>query len=266
MTIIRKPAVAGMFYPADGEKLRQEVLSYLDAAKVARDTDWDGLPKAIVVPHAGYIYSGPVAGSAYAQLAPRADDISRVLLLGPSHRIPFTGLAFSRTEAFLTPLGPISVDREAFKAVCDLPQVRHYETPFEGEHCLEVQLPFLQLVLKDFRIVPFLVGDTGTDEVAQVIERLWGGEETLIVISSDLSHYLDYESAKTIDAETSAAIEALRPEHIAYTQACGRNPLNGLLREAQRHGLVARTLDLRNSGDTAGPRNQVVGYGAYAFS
>jgi AmmeMemoRadiSam system protein B len=140
------------------------------------------------------------------------------------------------------------------------------ESPFEGEHCLEVQLPFLQLVLDDFRIVPFLVGEAGTDEVAEVLERLWGGAETLIVISSDLSHYLDYDSAKRIDTETSRAIEALRPEAIGYNQACGRNPLNGLLREAQRHGLHARTLDLRSSGDTAGPRTQVVGYGAYALA
>jgi AmmeMemoRadiSam system protein B len=143
--------------------------------------------------------------------------------------------------------------------------VRQYEAPFAGEHCLEVQLPFLQSVLSGFSIVPFLVGDATTDEVAEVIERLWGGEETLIVVSSDLSHYLDYDSACAIDAETSRAIESLRPEAISHHQACGRTPLNGLLREAKRHGLRARTLDLRNSGDTAGPRSQVVGYGAYAF-
>jgi AmmeMemoRadiSam system protein B len=143
--------------------------------------------------------------------------------------------------------------------------VRRFEAPFDGEHCLEVQLPFLQVVLEEFRVVPFLVGDAGTEDVAQVIERLWGGDETLIVISSDLSHYLDYDSAKAIDAETSRAIEALRPEAIAHHQACGRNPLGGLLQEAKRRGLQARTLDLRNSGDTAGPRSQVVGYGAYEF-
>ena len=262
MTSTRKPAVAGMFYPADPRELRREVLAFLDAGQVDRE----GPPKAIVAPHAGYIYSGSVAGSAYAQLADHAGDISRVLLLGPSHRIPFRGLAYSSAETFLTPLGPVPVDQDAFRAVGGLPQVLHYESPFEGEHCLEVQLPFLQLALEDFRIVPFLVGDAGMEEVAQVIENLWGGEETLIVISSDLSHYLDYESAKAIDAETSSAIEALSPESIAPDQACGRAPLNGLLREARRRGLKARTLDLRNSGDTAGPRSQVVGYGAYAFS
>lgn len=258
----REPTVAGMFYPADAQELRREVLSFLAAAKVDRVE----APKAIVAPHAGYVYSGPVAGSAYAQLATRAGGISRVVLLGPSHHIPFSGLAYSSAETFLTPLGPVPVDRSAFETVRDLPQVRQYETPFEGEHCLEVQLPFLQLTLDDFRIVPFLVGDVGAEDVAEVMERLWGGEETLIVVSSDLSHYLDYDSAKAIDAETSRAIEALRPESIAHTQACGRNPLNGLLREAKRHGLEAWTLDLRNSGDTAGPRDRVVGYGAYAFS
>jgi hypothetical protein len=259
---IRHPAVAGLFYPADPEELREAVLGFLSAGKVGQDMP----PKAIVAPHAGYIYSGPVAGSAYAELAGRSSMIKRVVLLGPSHRVPFEGLAYSAADSFLTPLGAIPVDRAAFQLVSDLPQVRQTEAPFEGEHCLEVQLPFLQLVLDDFRIVPFLVGEAGTDEVAEVLERLWGGAETLLVISSDLSHYLDYESAKRIDTETSRAIEALRPEAIGYNQACGRNPLTGLLREAQRHGLQARTLDLRSSGDTAGPRTQVVGYGAYAFA
>ncbi|MEA3278072.1 MAG: AmmeMemoRadiSam system protein B [Pseudomonadota bacterium] len=262
MATIRQPAVAGMFYPAEPEELRRTVLSFLHAAK----TRLTAAPKAIVAPHAGYIYSGPVAGSAYAQLSEHADGISRVLLLGPSHRVPYRGLAYSSAASFQTPLGTVPVDQGAFERVKDLRQVREYEAPFEGEHCLEVQLPFLQLVLKDFCIVPFLVGDASAEEVADVIERLWGGTETLIVISSDLSHYLDYESAKAIDAETSRAIEALNPSSISHHQACGRNPLNGLLREAKRHGLHARTLDLRNSGDTAGPRNQVVGYGAYAFA
>jgi len=259
---LRQPAVAGLFYPADPDDLRAAVQSFLRAATTVPGDS----PKAIVAPHAGYIYSGPVAGSAYAPLAARSAEISRVLLLGPSHRVAFRGLAYSAAASFLTPLGAVPVDRAAFDALRDLPQVRQLEAPFEGEHCLEVQLPFLQLVLADFRIVPFLVGDADAGTVAEVIERLWGGVETLIVISSDLSHYLDYASARAIDAETSRAIEALRPEAIGHHQACGRNPLNGLLREAKRHGLHARTLDLRNSGDTAGPRHQVVGYGAYAFA
>ncbi|WP_089727016.1 AmmeMemoRadiSam system protein B [Candidatus Thiosymbion oneisti] len=276
-TMAREAMVAGMFYPADAQELRRAVRSFLAAAgtvgtKIAgTEKDKTETPKALIVPHAGYIYSGPVAGSAYAQLAAHAGELSRIVLLGPSHRVPFTGLAYSAAETFLTPLGSVPVDREAFAKVRDLPQVRCYEAPFEGEHCLEVQLPFLQLSLQAFRIVPFLVGAaateaTGTEEVAQVIARLWGGEETLIVVSSDLSHYLDYAHAVATDAETTRAIEALRPEAITPTQACGHLPLGGLLREAKRHGLKAQTLDLRNSGDTAGPRDQVVGYGAYAFS
>ena len=261
MAYIRQPAVAGMFYPADREELRREVHSFLKREKTAQTR----APKAIVVPHAGYIYSGPIAGTVYARLTPYASEITRVVLFGPSHRVPFRGLVYSEAKTFLTPLGPVEVDQASFQTVQDLPQVRLYETPFEGEHCLEVQLPFLQMTLGDFNIVPFLVGDANAEEVAQVMERLWGGDETLMVISSDLSHYLDYDSARAIDAETSRAIEDLRPEAIAQNQACGRNPLNGLLREAKRHGLRARTLDLRNSGDTAGPRSQVVGYGAYEF-
>jgi AmmeMemoRadiSam system protein B len=262
MARIRRPAVAGMFYPSEPAELRREVLSFLGAA----DAGATAAPKAIVAPHAGYVYSGPVAGSAYAQVAAGSDGISRVVLFGPSHRVAFSGLAFSAADSFLTPLGPVAVDRTAFDAVTGLPQVREFEAPFDGEHCLEVQLPFLQLALGTFHIVPFLVGDAGSEDVAQVMDRLWGGAETLIVVSSDLSHYLDYESARAIDAKTSRAIEDLCPQAISHNQACGRNPLNGLLREARRHGLHARTLDLRNSGDTAGPRNQVVGYGAYAFN
>jgi len=260
-TNIRAAGVAGTFYPADAEELRRGVLSYLTAAG-GEDAE---VPKAIVAPHAGYIYSGPIAGSAYASLAPRAGEVLRVVLLGPSHRVPFTGLAYSAAATFLTPLGALAVDREALAGIRDLPQVQCYEAPFEDEHSLEVQLPFLQLSLEDFRIVPLLVGEADAAAVAQVMARLWGGRETLIVVSSDLSHYLDYAGARAMDAETSRAIEALRPEAIGHTQACGWAPLSGLLREAKRRGFKARTLDLRNSGDTAGPRDQVVGYGAYVF-
>jgi AmmeMemoRadiSam system protein B len=261
VTSIRHPNVAGMFYPGDAPALTAAVRAYLEAAE-PRDLS---PPKALVAPHAGYVYSGPVAASAYSLLAAYAEEISRVVLLGPSHRVPFRGLAYCEAESFLTPLGSVDVDRAAYEEVAGLLQVREFELPFEGEHCLEVQLPFLQLVLTDFRIVPFLVGEATTQEVAEVLERLWGGPETLILVSSDLSHYLPYEQAREIDAATTRAIEALRPEDIGYDQACGRNPLKGLLQEAKRHGLKALTLDLRSSGDTAGPRSQVVGYGAYAF-
>lgn len=261
MGSIRQPAVAGLFYPADPQALRDQVREFL-----ANADRHEGLPKAIVAPHAGYLYSGPIAGSAYVQILPLADRVRRVVLLGPAHRMAFHGLVYSSDVQLRTPLGEVAVDREALHLLADLPQIRELNRPFDGEHCLEVQLPFLQMVLTDFKIVPLLVGEAEANAVAEVLERLWGGPETLIVISSDLSHYLDYSTARAIDAETSTAIEHLRPEAIGHHQACGRNPLNGLLVEAQRHGLHAAILDLRNSGDTAGPRSQVVGYGAYAFS
>ncbi len=261
MPSVLPPAVAGMFYPADPTELRQQVADYLGAAWAEGPP-----PKAIVAPHAGYIYSGPIAGTAYAQIAPLAQRIERVVMLGPAHRLAFHGLAFSSAGQFRTPLGDVAVDRDALESILDLPQVQESDAPFQGEHCLEVQLPFLQMLLKGFSIVPLLVSNASAEQVAEVLERLWGGEETLIVISSDLSHYLDYKTAQGLDARTSRAIEDLRPQDIGYDQACGRTPLNGLLLEARRHGLSAATLDLRNSGDTAGPRNQVVGYGAYVFT
>ncbi len=295
MGVLRYPNVAGTFYPADPRALAAQVRAYVRSAP---DTDprsraetesrteqaagsgtgsrarADALapsmpgrwPKALIVPHAGYIYSGPVAGSAYAQLAAGTAAIHRVVLLGPSHRLPFYGLAYSQAEAFVTPLGQVPVDREAYQVIADLPQARAFEAPFQGEHCLEVQLPFLQVLLEDFHLVPFLVGEATAAEVAAVLERLWGGNETLILVSSDLSHYLDYATARRLDAATSQAIAALEPAAIGDDQACGRIPVKGLLKAARHHGLGCQVLDLRNSGDTAGPRNQVVGYGAFAFA
>lgn len=261
MENVRHPAVAGLFYPAEANSLRRHLDGYLKAAHPLGLT-----PKALIVPHAGYVYSGPVAASAYAQLAAVADRIRQVVLLGPAHRVAFQGLAYCTAGRFRTPLGEIPVDRGALEGLRDLPQVQEADLPFAGEHCLEVQLPFLQTVLRDFSLVPLLVGEADTDQVAQVLERLWDGPETLILISSDLSHYLDHASARALDAATSQAIERLRPQDLGYHQACGRNPVRGLLRVAQAHDLRVRTLDLRNSGDTAGPRDQVVGYGAYAFT
>ena len=262
MNKIQMPSVAGMFYPADPEQLSTEVNELLRAAS----TNQEPAPKALVAPHAGYIYSGPVAASAYTSLLSQAKSISRVLLLAPSHRVPFHGLATSSAAFFNTPLGNVTVDREAVEQALSLPQVQTFDQAFEGEHALEVQLPFLQMVLEDFSLVPFIVGDTVAEEVAQVLDLLWGGAETLIVVSSDLSHFLDYASAREKDQATTRAIEMLAPEQIGYHDACGRNPLNGLLLAARKHGLRPHTLDLRNSGDTAGDRSRVVGYGAYVFN
>lgn len=257
----RQPAVAGLFYPADPTTLHRQVQSLMAAAAPVELPD----VKALVVPHAGYQYSGPVAAAAYAQLAPIAARIRRVVLFGPAHRVYFRGIAYPDAERLLTPLGPVALDRQALAEIVDLPEVHALDRAFTGEHCLEVQLPFLQSLLPDFRVVPLLVGDTAPAAVAQIMERLWGGPETLILVSSDLSHYLDYETARRTDRRTTLAIERLDPESLDHHAACGSTPLCGLLLQARRVGLSERTLDLRNSGDTAGPRDQVVGYGAYAF-
>jgi len=260
MTQIRPPAVAGQFYPGDPGQLQQAVQQFLAEA------DSHGPPpKAIIAPHAGYIYSGPIAASAYKGLEGRKGRISRVVLLGPDHHVGFRGLALSNATAFDTPLGRIPIDTDAEALLADLPQVGVLDAAHRQEHSLEVQLPFLQELLGDFKLVPIVVGEATTAEVDQVLERLWGGDETLIVVSSDLSHYQDYQTARDMDAHTSEAIEALRPDALEHGDACGRNPIRGLLDAARRHGLQAETVDLRNSGDTAGPKDQVVGYGAYVF-
>ena len=266
MPTIRQPAVADQFYPGDPAELGR-MLDALLAEPPASASSNPGAtpPKALIVPHAGYIYSGPIAATAYATLAPVRDRIRRVVLLGPSHRLPFMGLAATSADVFATPLGPVPIDRAAVERALTLPQVRLLDAAHAQEHSLEVQLPFLQRVLDAFSLVPLVVGEAAPESVAEVLDLLWGGPETLILVSSDLTHYLDYRTARRIDAQTSEAIEALRPEAIGYDQACGRAPLNGLLTLARRRGLQAETLDLRNSGDTAGSRDQVVGYGAYAI-
>jgi MEMO1 family protein len=259
---IRPPAVAGRFYPNNPAELRGMIGEFLRQAKVAAGP----APKAIIAPHAGYVYSGPIAASAYARLAPSRGNIRRVVLLGPSHFASFEGLAATGAAAFATPLGDVPVDTAAVRDVCSrLPQVSVLDEAHAGEHALEVHLPFLQVVLDGFTIVPLLVCDASDEEVAEVIEALWDGDETRFVISSDLSHYHDYASARELDAATARAVEELRPRDIGVEQACGRLSICGLLRAAQRHRLHARTLDLRNSGDTAGPRSEVVGYGAFVL-
>ncbi len=265
MGFVRRPAVAGSFYPDDPRDLDLAVGNYLRASERLADQAEAAAPKAVIAPHAGYIYSGPVAASVYARLAPARERIRRVVLMGPAHRVPLRGLAVSGAEAFLTPLGQVPVDGAGVEAVLALDQVEVLDAAHEGEHSLEVQLPFLQRVLERFAIVPIVVGRAPSEQVAEVLERLWGADETLIVISSDLSHYHDYDTARRMDAATSRAIEALRPAEIGPHDACGSAAIGGLLRVAETRGLGARTIDLRNSGDTAGPRDRVVGYGAYAL-
>jgi len=258
---VRLPAVAGQFYPDNPAELRGMIERFLHEVKRADEP----APKAVVAPHAGYIYSGPIAASAYVRFLAARESIRRVVLLGPSHRVPFDGLATTSAETWATPLGAIPVDTAAIEQIRPLRQVSVLDEAHIHEHSLEVHLPFLQVVLADFKIVPLVVGDARDEEVGQVIETLWGGDETRFVISSDLSHYHDYATARRIDDATAQAIESMKPQDIAVQDACGRVPIRGLLQAAQRHGLHARTVDLRNSGDTAGPRSEVVGYGAFVF-
>lgn len=260
MPAIRPPAVAGLFYPADPRQLAHDVQSLLAAAR-----PHDLIPKALIVPHAGYIYSGPIAATAYATLAPIAKRIRRVVLLGPVHRVAVRGLALPGADAFDTPLGQVKLDREAMQLASRLPQVSVSAEAHELEHSLEVQLPFLQSVLADFTLLPLAVGMAAPEEVAEVLEALWGGEETLIVISSDLSHYLPYAIAQRVDKGTVQAILDLR-EPVDPDQACGGTPIGGLIVAVRRHRLVPHLLDMRNSGDTAGSHDHVVGYAALAFT
>jgi AmmeMemoRadiSam system protein B len=250
-----------MFYPADPLELRAMLNGFLAHANTEEPA-----PKAMILPHAGYVYSGPVAASGYARLLNSPGAYSRVVLLGPAHRVAFSGLAASSAAAFATPLGEVPVDQEAVRRLADLPQVRVFDEAQRLEHSLEVHLPFLQVTLGRFTLLPLVVGDASAEQVCQVLELEAPLPGTLLVISSDLSHYHDYATAMRIDKGTSAHIEALDYAGIGYGQACGRNPVSGLLLYAKRHALTAETVDLRNSGDTAGPRDQVVGYGAYVFN
>ncbi len=259
---VRPPAVAGTFYPGSTGRLQEAVDSYLAEVRPAAT---GSPPKALIAPHAGYVYSGPVAASGYRLLEPVAETIERVVLIGPSHRVPLKGLAVSSADAFETPLGRVPVDRAAVDHLLELPQVCEFDAAHAAEHSLEVHLPFLQRVLREFRLVPICAGDASTREVAGALDLVWGGPETLIVVSSDLSHYYDYETARIKDAATTRAIERLDPTALDAESACGRIAIRGLLDVARRRGLQAHSIDVRNSGDTAGPRDSVVGYGAYAF-
>jgi hypothetical protein len=261
---IRPAAVAGMFYPGAPAALAANVRACLMEAATRARTGAPR-PKALIVPHAGYVYSGPIAAAAYTRLAALHATIRRVVLLGPAHRVAIRGLALPSARAFATPLGEVEVDRKAAALALTLPQVVEDDSVHALEHALEVQLPFLQAVLDDFRIVPFAVGMATPEDVADVLERLWGGPETLILVSSDLSHYHRYAEARAIDRGSVDGILALSPM-LDHEQACGATPINALLACARRHNLVPELLDLRNSGDTAGDKSRVVGYASFAFS
>ncbi len=263
MVMAREPAVAGTFYPADPDTLGKMVRGMLDIA----ETEPTAIPKALIVPHAGYIYSGPIAATGYRWLEDTAarDVISRVVLVGPAHYVPVRGIAITPVEAFSTPLGDVPVDTAAVERLLKLPQVMSVPAAHQREHSLEVHLPFLQTVLGEFSLIPLAAGNATAEEMAAVLEAVWGGRETLIVISSDLSHFLQYITAQKVDTATAGAIESLQPAAIAREQACGRVGIQGLLLLARQKKLRVQRVDLRNSGDTAGSKEQVVGYGAWVF-
>jgi len=261
MTVIRNAAVAGMFYPGNADQLRATIETFMDRVK----QEPGPAPKALIAPHAGYVYSGPVAATAYARLLPYRDRYTRVILLGPSHRVAIRNLALSGADVFRTPLGDVPLDKGALAAL-DASTAKVIEAAHQSEHSLEVHLPLLQSALGPFSLVPLVVGEATPETVAEVIDTLWGGNETLIIISSDLSHYLGYDEAQSRDRLTCEAIERLDADRINHDDACGATPIRGLLIEARRRAMDVTTLNLRNSGDTAGGKDHVVGYGAWMFS
>jgi AmmeMemoRadiSam system protein B len=267
---VRPPAVAGRFYPGDPGELEAAVRAFLDEASEADGPSafaGHSAPVALVAPHAGYLYSGPVAGSAYA-LVRGSPGFRRVVLLGPSHYVSFRGLALPECEAFSTPLGEHAVDAGGARELSAHPAVRRWARPHGDEHSLEVQIPFLRVALGALPILPLVTGDARPEEVADVLDLVWTAD-TLVVVSSDLSHYLPYDEARRVDADTAAAVESLDIDAVAPHRACGAVALRGLMVAARRRGLEARCVDLRSSGDTAsgrhGPRGRVVGYGAFGF-
>ena len=257
MSAVRLPAVAGTFYPADDVELSSSV-----DAMLRLNASFEPCPKVIIAPHAGHVYSGTIAAGAYGRLRNADIPITRVVLLGPSHRVGFKGVAATSCTAYKTPLGEIPIDSAAVQTILQLPGTGFLDEAHTHEHSLEVHLPFLQRVLPSFSLVPLVVGDATVEEVAGVINTLWGGPETLVVISSDLSHFHPYAEAQEIDARTSAKILALE-SNLVGEEACGCRPINGLLHALKNKGLKVELLEVKNSGDTAGDKDRVVGYGAY---
>jgi MEMO1 family protein len=258
---IRRPAVAGLFYPENANELRQVVRNYVESCPAG---EMHGRPKALIVPHAGFPYSGPVAGFAYRQLRDWSTSIRHVVMIGPSHRVPIRGLAVPSADAFETPLGPVPVDIAGCRRLCDLGLAGTSDAAHAMEHSLEVQLPFLQVLLEEFDILPVAVGHAPSDQVARVIDEVWGESDTLVLVSSDLSHYHSWDAARRLDEQTTRTILGRRSD-LPDEQACGACGINGLMQVARRRGLRVELLDQRNSGDTAGDRSRVVGYGSYAL-
>jgi len=266
VTTIRTAAVAGSFYPADASTLRSLINNLLDDI-TETTTAPDQQLRALIVPHAGYLYSGPVAATAYHQLARQCQHIQRIALLGPSHHVYLQCIAAPQADWFATPLGHIKVDQEGLRQLMEqFPRIQFRPDAHVPEHCLEVQLPFLQQTLESFSILPLLIGDIDPGTLLPILERLTDDPQTLVIVSSDLSHYLEYAAAGRLDQATARAIVNLQWVDIKPRQACGATAIQGLLHWAQQLRLQAKILDVRNSGDTSEPRDRVVGYGSFAFT
>ena len=263
---VREPAVAGTFYPSDPATLRATVERYLEDAAAAGGSGSAPPPKAVVAPHAGYVYSGPVAARAYARVVPLRGRVERVVLLGPAHRVPLTAIAAPGADALATPPGAVRVDTAARDRLVGAGSVVVSDQAHAGEHSLEVQLPFLQVALGEMAVLPLAVGRVPASAVADVLDAVWGGDETLIVVSSDLSHYHDHATATELDRRTADAVVAKRPDRLGHDDACGVVPLQGLLLAAASRQMNVELLDLRTSADTAGDPGRVVGYGAFALA
>ena len=257
---VRTAAVAGLFYEADARRLAHHIDVLMDAA-CAEAGD---APRVLIVPHAGYTYSGQTAARAYSRLLPHRDKIERVVLLGPAHRVYLRGMAVPSVDAFATPLGEVALDRAGIEQIMNMQGVCVSDEAHRAEHSLEVQLPFLQTVLGHFSLVPVVVGDCDPDRVAAVVDALWSGPETLLVVSTDLSHFHSYDEARRLDAQTCERLLA-RDSSLTGENACGAHALNGLMRSQCSRQLSIDLLDLCNSGDTAGDKSRVVGYGAFVL-
>jgi MEMO1 family protein len=260
MDHLRPPAMAGSFYPADPDELRKLVCGYIAAWPAPSAVK---PANAVVAPHAGYIYSGRVAAAAYAAIAPFATEFRKVVLIGPAHRVRLRGLAISSADAFLTPLGRVPLAVDDRDRLLEQPSITINDAAHEYEHSLEVHVPFLQVVCENFMLIPLVVGDASPAEVQAALEPFWDDARTLIVVSTDLSHFHDYDTAQRFDAETIRRMLELDYPRIHGDNACGCRAVNGLLRLLREKSLRLRLLATANSGDTAGPRDRVVGYGSF---
>jgi len=268
---IRHPAVASMFYPGKPADLLNSVRKYLSDADAEQSTvkfkNDENSVRALIVPHAGYIYSGKIAASAYQLLQRNKYHFKRVLLLGPAHRLCLQGAAFPNEEVFETPLGSIILDKTRMKKLAaEFSWISFNEKAHAEEHSLEVQLPFLQETIADFELLPLVVGEMDSLQIAEMIQQFSTDLETLIVISTDLSHFHNYQTAYEKDALTANAIELLEPQKISSEDACGVYPLRGALVAALQNKWKIHRMGLCNSGDTTGDYGRVVGYGAWALT